>query len=114
MPALESVNIRVNGNTAVTPATLTASDTFAVSATSNQSLILENETNGDVVVTITGDSAPANYFCAGIGTVVVEPLSVTVPANSGVSVYLSSLKIKLAGVATITDGTGLKATLITY
>lgn len=114
MPALTSVNIRANGNTAVTPATLTASDTFTVSATSNQSLILENETADDVVVSLAGAAAPATYFSVGIGDVAIQPLSVTVPANSGVSIYLSSLRIKLAGGVTMTGGTGLKATLITY
>lgn len=114
MPLLTSVLIRKSGNTDVAQTTLDGADTFVVNQTLSQSLILENSTGASVTVTIIGDQSPVSYFCHGVGMTPIAAESVTIPDGQSVSVYLSSLRIKLAGTATITGGTGLKASLVEY
>ena len=114
MPALTVVNIKKPGNTGITIETLDGSDTFSISATGNESLILTNPTGADITCTLTGTSAPATVFCDGVGTIAVSPESVTVAAGETESVYLSSLSKKLAGGVTIGSGAGLEASLNSY
>lgn len=114
MPALTAVNIKTSGDTAVSRTTLDGADTFTVSQTENQSLIVENDTGASITFTMIGASAPATYFCQGVGNVAVAAESVTVADGAVTSIYLSPLRIKLAGGTTITGGTGLKVMLVTY
>jgi hypothetical protein len=114
MPALTVVNIKQSGNTPVSEVVLDGADTFSVSKSNNESLILKNGTGGDLTITMIGADAPATVFCQGVGTVTVSPESVAVTDGASVSVYLSSLREKLAGEVTITGGTGLTAQLVSY
>ena len=115
MPALIATLIKQSGNIPITYTTLDGTtDTLEVSLSSNQSLMLTNPTGGAITFTMIGADAPATTFCAGVGTVPVTAESVTVDPSDSVSVYLSSLRTKLAGEVTITGGTGLEALQITY
>lgn len=115
MPALTAVNIKKPGSTGITFSTLDgATDTLTVSQSGNESLILTNPTGGNITCTLTGADAPATVFCQGVGTIAVSPESITVNAGETESVYLSSLRTKLAGEVTIATGTGLEAALISY
>lgn len=114
MPALTAVLIKQSGNTPANFTLLDGSDTFTVSQSANQSLILTNPTEGAITLTMIGADAPTTTFCTGVGAVPVTPESVTVDPSDTVSVYLSSLRTKLNGEVTITDGTGLEALQVSY
>lgn len=96
--------------------TLTAltgtADTFTPNKTVSQLLMLVNDTVSPIVVTMIGDGAPATFKAQGFPAETVDPLSVTVPANAQVTQYINTLSGLLAGVVTITGGTGLSAALI--
>lgn len=97
--------------------TLTAltgtSDTFTPNKTASQLLMLVNDTASPIVITMAGDGAPATFKAQGFPAETVSPLSFTVPANAQVTQYINTLSGLLAGVVTITGGTGLSAALLT-
>lgn len=97
--------------------TLTAltgtADTFTPNKTASQLLMLVNDTASPIVATMIGDNAPATFKAQGFPAEAVDPLSVTVPANAQVTQYINTLSGLLAGVVTITGGTGLSAALLT-
>lgn len=97
--------------------TLTAltgtADNFTPNKTASQLLMLVNDTASPIVVTMIGDDAPATFKAQGFPAETVDPLSVTVPANAQVTQYINTLSGLLAGVVTITGGTGLSAALLT-
>lgn len=89
-----------------------STDTFTVNPATLQALLLVNTTASPITVTMIGDDAPATHKCNGFQTETVTPLSVTVTANNTFTVYVNTFANVLAGVTTISGGTGLTAALI--
>ncbi len=102
----------------VTVNTLTASDTLAYVPNQNFVLELRNTTASPVVVAIKGANASAAFPIQGTGGTTVDLTggkSITVPGVIGatVAVSLDALPSYLLGAVTVTNGTGLTASVLT-
>lgn len=117
MPALNSTSIRAGGVVTPTENTMTASDTLVWDQnTANAVLVLRNPTGGALSPTITGSTANAALPVAGFGVVnAAAGLAVgSIAAAATRVIPLDSRREFLQGVITITGGTGLIATILTW
>lgn len=115
--AVIAINTRSQAPVNLTVSTLTASDTLAYVPNSNQVIEFRNTTASPVIVAIKGASAPAAYpipDTAGTTVDLSAGKSITVPGVIGatVAVSLDNLKTYLVGAVTVTNGTGLTATVL--
>lgn len=94
--------------------TMTASDTLAYDPGIPGSILtLRNPTGGSLAPTITGSLANAAIPVAGFGVVSAASLALaSIPAGAARVIPLDSIAQYLAGVVTITGGTGLVATFL--
>lgn len=102
------------GIRAAVETTLTASDTLAYDpGVPGSVLTLRNPTAGALSPVITGSAASAAIPVSGYGTVSAASLALGSIAAGGARVIpLDSVAQYLAGVVTITAGTGLVATFL--
>lgn len=114
MPLLTTQSLKEPSIQTLTMTQLDGSDTFQLQQTGIQSLIINNDSGGNITFTMIGDEAPATTNCSGIGSVDVVAESVTVNDGSYAKIYLSNLSLVLKGLTTITGGTGLKVALVNY
>lgn len=115
--AVIAITTRTQSPVSLTVNTLSASDTLAYVADSNQVIEFRNTTASPVIVAIKGASATAAYPIPNTGGTTVDLTggkSVTVPGviGSTVAVNLDTLKNYLVGSVTVTNGTGLTATVL--
>jgi len=117
MANLTNTSIKAGGVITPTENTLTASDVLTWDGnTAGAILVLRNPTGGALSPTITGSNASAAVPVAGYGTVsAAAGLAVgSIPAGASRVIPLDSRREYLQGVITITGGTGLVATILTY
>lgn len=100
-------------NKALSETTLTASDTLAYDATTNQIVTLRNPTAGAITPTIKGSLAGTVAF-DGYGSVDLSAgLSLgSIAAGAHKVISLNKLDLWLKGNVTVTGGTGLVATFM--
>ena len=113
MPALTYQTLDKVDQTALTFATLDGSDTFTYQDKESV-MLLENPTGAPIAFTMIGDGAPATKFLSGVGTVTVDPVSVTVAAGAYRMVPLKFYNEVLSGTVTITTGNGMNVALVEY
>jgi hypothetical protein len=103
------------GERAVTITTLGASDTLAFDASKAPLLILNNVTGGGLTPNIDGDTG-TTVPVDGIGDVDVSSgLTLgSIGAGESVAIPLKSISGYLAGVVTVTGGTGIEAQLLEF
>lgn len=117
MTTLNNTSLRAGGVITPTDNTLSASDTLVWDAnTPNAVLVLRNPTGGPLSPTIVGSQASAAYPVDGVGP---QNLSAgiavgSIPAGATRVIPLDSRKQYLQGTITITGGTGLTATILTW
>lgn len=111
MPAITITNFGGSGAKAVTEVTLTASDTF--SYVSGDIMVLRNATAGALTPTL--DGADGTIFpVPGLGDVNVAAgfSAGAIPAGQVRAIRLDTISAYLAGVVTVTGGTGLVAFIL--
>ena len=116
MVAITPTSMTGPGVRVLNETTMTASDTLAYDPGSpNSVLVLRNPTAGALSPTITGSLANTAIIVSGYGTVSAASLAVgSIAAGAARVIPLDSIKEYLAGVVTITAGTGLVATFLKY
>ena len=117
MATLNNTSLKAGGVITPTENTLTASDTLIWDANvPNAILVLRNGTGGALSPTITGSQAPAALPVPGFGTVNASGgLAVgSIAASATRVIPLDSRREFLQGTITITGGTGLTATILTW
>lgn len=116
MATLNNTNARPGGIITAVENTLTASDTLVWDQnTPGAILILRNGTAGALSPVITGSLANTAIAVAGYGTVSAASLAVgSIPAGQTRVIPLDSRKEYLQGTITITGGTGITATVVTF
>lgn len=114
MPVINPTIIETGGVLTPTELTMTASDTFTYVPGRGQMLILRNTTGGALTPTILGSTASAAIAVPGFGTVNASAgIAVGSIAAGAIRVIpLDSRSNFLAGVISITGGTGLLASLL--
>ena len=113
MAAITSTSMGGSGARVVTRTTLGSSDTFTYNAHANPILILDNVTGGALTPNIDG-AGGSTVPVKGVGSVSVASGLTLASIASGacVAIPLTSISAYLQGVITITDGSGIKATLL--
>lgn len=93
----------INGSIALTPQTMTTSDTFTYVSGARQTLILRNPGLASAVnVTLVG-TAPATVDVVGYGTIsTAAGKTISVPINGVVYLELDDIKSYLQGNGTVT------------
>jgi len=117
MAVLNNTSLRAGGVITPTENTLTASDTLVWDQnTPNAILVLRNPTGGALSPTITGSQASASVPVKGFGTVsAAGGLAVgSIAAAATRVIPLDSRREFLQGTITVTGGTGLVATILTW
>ena len=115
--AVITINTRTSAPVTLTVSTLTASDTLAYVPNASQVIEFRNTTASPVVVAIKGAGASAAYPIPGTAGTTVDLTggkSITVPGVIGatVAMALDALPSYLIGAVTVTNGTGLTATVL--
>ncbi len=115
--AVIAITQRAQAPVSLTVNTLTASDTLAYVANANQVIEFRNTTASPVVVAIKGAGASATFPISGTAGTTVDLTggkSITVPGVIGATVAMSldALPSYLIGAVTVTNGTGLVATVL--
>lgn len=115
MANLTNTSIKAGGVITPTENTLTASDVLTWDGnTAGAILLLRNPTGGALSPSIAGSNS-ATVAVPGVGPVSVNPLAVgSIAAGASRVIPLDSRREFLQGVITITGGTGLVATILTY
>ena len=114
MVAIAPTTMTGYGVRAAVETTMTASDTLAYDpGVPGSILVLRNPTGGALSPVITGSLASAAIPVDGYGLVSAASLAVgSIPAGAARVIPLDSVQRYLAGVVTITAGTGLVATFL--
>jgi hypothetical protein len=114
MAAITATPIGV-GRATVTRTTLSASDTLTYAKASRMILILDNTTGGSLSPVIDGDGATV-VSVPGVGNVDISAGYAVGPIAAGAvaAIALDTISAYLAGAITITGGTGIKASLLTF
>lgn len=108
MPALTAQDLYQSGQVDVVYTTLDGTDTFTYAGRDKELLLVRNTTGATINATLIGDEAPAEASCQGLGDMAVTPEALDVLDGEDASLYLNVIATKLAGVVTITGGTGLE------
>ena len=106
---------QVLGPSNVTRTSLTASDTLTYYPGSGQVLWLRNPTGSPIVVSLSG-TAPSSIDVPGVGTITASGgKSVSCAGNAATYIALDNIGAYLdgSGTVTITNGTGMVASLWT-
>jgi hypothetical protein len=114
MTAIAQTNIKAGGVVEIEPTTLTASDTFTYQSGANQYLVIENTTASAVTPSVTGSAASSALFIPTYGTIDISGAYGlgAIPAGEFQITPLDSIRLRLAGVATLTGCVGCKAMII--
>lgn len=115
MAAITATNAKVIGSAALAVTTLSASDTFVYNGSRNPVLILDNPTAGALTPNIDG-AGGTTVAVTGIGNVSVSNGYTTpsIPAGGRAFIPLKSIEKYLQGVITVTNGSGLKASILEF
>lgn len=111
MAIIARTSLQGSGSRAVTPTTLTASDTLVYGGSGSREILeLRNGTAGALTVTIDGADG-STVPVAGFGSVSVAAGFSTgsIAAGAVVAIPLDSISAYLQGVVTVTGGTGITA-----
>ena len=114
MTAIAQTNIKAGGRVNIEPTTLTASDTFTYQSGANQYLVIENTTASAVTPSVVGSAASSALFVPTYGTIDISGAYElgAIPAGEFQITPLDSIRLRLAGVATLTGCAGCKAMII--
>lgn len=88
-----------------------ATDTFTLNGR-NQYLVIKNGTGSAASASMIGADAPAEIPCSGFEPVPTPPITIDTADGADEWYPVSSVKDQLAGVVTITGGTGLEVALV--
>ena len=115
MATIVATNSQGTGRVTVTETTLDGTDTFTYSQGKSQTLILRNDTAGALTPTIDGDGA-TTVSVKGVGLVDISAGYAvgSIAIGETVTIRTESISEYLAGVISITGGTGLDAQLLEY
>lgn len=115
MATIKATSMQGAGKRAVTLTTMTASDTLTYNPNQGQILILRNTTAAALTPVIDG-AGSTTYPVQGIGSVDVSTGYAvgSIAAGTEVAIPLDTIRAYLAGVITITGGTGLSASLLEF
>lgn len=113
MAAITATSMTGSGSRAVTATTLGASDTLTY--VPGSVLILDNVTAGALTPNIDG-AGGTTVPVAGIGSVDVSSGYTTpsIAAGAKAAIPLDTIKEYLKGVITVTGGSGIKASILTF
>ncbi len=113
MAAITATSMAGLGVRAVTITTLGASDTLTYDATKVQTLIFNNVTAGALTPKIDGDGG-TTVNVDGLGSIDVSAglTLASIAAGDSVAVRLKTISGYVAGVVTVTGGTGIEAQLL--
>jgi hypothetical protein len=114
MTAIAQTSIKAGGVVHVDPTTLTASDTFTYQAGANQYLVIENTTVAAVTPSVTGSAASSALHVPTYGSIDISGAFAfpSIAAGEFQITPLDSIRLRLAGVATLTGCAGCKAMII--
>jgi len=114
MTAIAQTNIKAGGRVTIEATTLGASDTFTYQADANQYLVIENTTVSPVTPSVTGSAASSALFIPTYGTIDISGAYELgeIPAGEFQITPLDSIRLRLAGVATLTGCEGCKAMIL--
>ena len=114
MAQIIETSIKAGGRVDVPATTLSASDAFVYRAGGNQYLVIENTTGSAVTPSITGSLAPDDLFIPTYGTIDISGAHELgeIDAGEWQITPLESIRLRLAGVVTLTGCEGCKAMII--
>jgi hypothetical protein len=111
---ITQTSIKAGGRVDIQPTTLTASDTFTYQSGANQYFVIENTTAASVTPSVTGSAASSALHVPTYGTIDISGAFAfpAIPAGEFQITPLDSIRLRLAGVATLTGCLGCKAMII--
>ncbi len=114
MATITQTSIKAGGVVEIEPTTLTASDTFTYQSGANQYLVIENTTASAVTPSVTGSAASSALHVPTYGTIDISGAFAfdAIAAGEFQITPLDSIRLRLAGVATLTGCVGCKAMII--
>ena len=114
MTAIAQTNIKAGGRVNIEATTLGASDTFTYQSGANQYLVIENATAAAVTPSVVGSAASSALFVPTYGTIDISGAYElgAIPAGEFQITPLDSIRLRLAGVATLTGCSDCKAMII--
>jgi hypothetical protein len=114
MSTIAQTSIKAGGVVEIEPTTLTASDTFTYQSGANQYLVIENTTVAAVTPSVAGSAASSALHVPTYGTIDISGAFAfpSIAAGEFQITPLDSIRLRLAGVATLTGCLGCKAMII--